>query len=523
MSQSRMRYTIGNSEQILVTMNDLGIVTRRNSQAFALGAKAFCTALPAGLILECTTAGITASSAPNFSNVSADSTVTDGTVVWTVKSFGIGGGGGSGNANIIELTQAEYDLLSTEEKQDENVMYVITDSLPSVQTKIIEVTKAQYDLLSAAEKNNPSYLYVVDNAEQSHEANLMESIMNAGKYERAVPITGDKTTLNIPAIAVNVGSAMYAKVAQVYDITLPGCWDDDQYTVASNRNGRDFYVYACAGNSLKYVLSANSTVPTGYTAESSRKIGGFHCECADIGTIANHPLSGYLAGDILPASVWDLKHRPIGEPEGFLYDEGQDLWVAAYGLTWTGSWGSATATMAGRALDDTLKLESKYLGEWADGTSSEIWHCMKFEQILSRQKQRLPYQREFVQFSLGSNQGTNIAGSADPIITGGHVDTAGRRMVSNIGCEDCCGDHQQWGADVGASTATNWSAAYDANDRYVAGQGLDAPVARPALGGYYTMGIQAGSRAVAWNSKTLDKNYNSGARAVSEPLFRKAI
>ena len=95
---------------------------------------------------------------------------------------------------------------------------------------------------------------------------------------------------------------------------------------ASNRAGKDVYVYACvptSGIEPDFVLSLNSTVPTGYTADTSRKIGGFHCLCADVGTIANHPLSGYLAGDILPLSVWDLLHRAEAENLGLVFTVGK--------------------------------------------------------------------------------------------------------------------------------------------------------------------------------------------------------
>jgi len=51
---------------------------------------------------------------------------------------------------------------------------------------------------------------------------------------------------------------------------------------------------------------------------------------------------------------------------------------------------------------------------------------------------------EFQLAAEGSNMQTNIVGNADPVTTGGHVDTAGRRMISNIGLEDCCGAMWQW-------------------------------------------------------------------------------
>ena len=47
------------------------------------------------------------------------------------------------------------------------------------------------------------------------------------------------------------------------------------------------------------------------------KLGGFHCLCVDVGTISGHALTNYIAGDILPRSCWDLKHKPRSEPEGY--------------------------------------------------------------------------------------------------------------------------------------------------------------------------------------------------------------
>ncbi len=83
---------------------------------------------------------------------------------------------------------------------------------------------------------------------------------------------------------------------------------------------------------------------------------------------------------------------------------------------------------------------------------------------------------EFVAASLGANQGTNITGSADPGTTGGHTDTAGRRMISNVGCEDCCGVLFQWGAEPGGgASSAAWASACDANDGGVAGQHYLAP------------------------------------------------
>jgi hypothetical protein len=69
---------------------------------------------------------------------------------------------------------------------------------------------------------------------------------------------------------------------------------------------------------------------------------------------------------------------------------------------------------------------------------------MSFVDDFAAVKKQLLDDSEFQVIAAGSNEETNISGSADPVTTGGHSDTASRRMISNIGCEDCCGALWQW-------------------------------------------------------------------------------
>lgn len=287
------------------------------------------------------------------------------------------------------------------------------------------------------------------------------------------------------------------------------------YTRAANRAGKDFYIYALVKDGkASLALCADAAAPTGYDLTNSLKVGGFHCECADIGTLVDttHWLYGYLAGDILPMSVWDNYHRPYGDPEGYVYDPSTNLWVSIYGLSTEGKYTSA---------EDTLVLKSVYGGTWADGTSAIAFHALKFDQILARQGQRLLWQHEFVSASLGSNQGTNIKGSADPGTTGGHVDTAGVRMVSWIGCEDCCGALWQWGKEVGSSSAGSWAGGYDSNDLYVKGSQYNSHI-RVLFGGHWDNGAYCGSRAANWDNGALALGASLGSRGASEPLHADA-
>lgn len=293
------------------------------------------------------------------------------------------------------------------------------------------------------------------------------------------------------------------------------------FAAAANRAGKDIYIYAlynAEGLEPSFVISANSIAPEKIGDTPFRKVGGFHCLCVDVGEDApggsDHALYGYEAGDILPMSVWDCWHRPVGAPEGYVYEPGNNVWISIYGLSWTGSFGNTP---------EDLQLVSVYGGEWADGTSTEKFHCLKFEQVLGRQHQRLIWRREFVNASIGSNQSTNIYGSADPGTTGGHKDTAGKRMVSDIGCEDMCGDHWQWGSDVGSATtgSSSYGNGFDANDKYVKGQ-IYGTEYRVLLGGNWNSAAVCGSRAAHWSCGSLSLAANSGARGASEPLHAES-
>jgi hypothetical protein len=313
-------------------------------------------------------------------------------------------------------------------------------------------------------------------------------------YERDIRWTqkpGARTVLLSPnRLTVNIGNQGYKLDSQIeLDLNIAANWDSispSDYTVAANRAGKDFYIYACqpvSGTAPKILLSANSTVPSGYNANNSRKIGGFHCLCVGVnhastltawapntsisigvtrrattwdgylyrcitagttgtaeptwsnysvgqtitdGSVTwlkeSHSLEGYEAGDILPASIWDLKHRPVSNPEGMVYSEAANIWVDIYLQSGTGA---NTASVFGATITDNRN--------WMD-----------FVDDAGAVRKTLLSDIEFQLIAAGSNEETNIAGSADPGTTGGHVDIAGRRMISNIGCEDCCGVMWQW-------------------------------------------------------------------------------
>ena len=330
-------------------------------------------------------------------------------------------------------------------------------------------------------------------------------------YEREQLFSTNKTTITIYPTWINIDGIGYVLEGnKTIDITNSDSWDDSQYATASNRIGRDFYIYACKPVSSyepKFVLSANSTVPTGYTATTSRKIGGFHCLCVDVGTISGHTLSGYLAGEILPNSPWDLNFRAISENEGMVWIPQAQKWIDIYLASWDGN-----------------KLVSVYSGTIADGESNPKFHGEKFVETFGLVNKELLSRDEFMIAAKGSNEGTNIYGSADPATTGGHVDTNSRRMISNYGLEDCCGVLWQWSSTLFEAQSTSYTNGnYNMNSysyqerpvynpdidsqRYGFGNGL---LRRAILGGDIGLSTNCGSRIVNCNVfGTIQANFSA--------------
>lgn len=338
-------------------------------------------------------------------------------------------------------------------------------------------------------------------------------------YGRSKEWSGAKGTLTSPDyLTVNIGNSGFVLNGSLsINVNTAANWDNSTYATAANRKGKDFYIYACqptSGTVPKIVLSANSTVPTGYTATNSRKIGGFHCECADVGTISGHTLSGYAAGDVLPASVWDLRHRPISSPEGMVFDGRR--WIDIYIASWDGS-----------------KLVSKFNGVMADGESSPKFHGEKFEEEFAKVGKHLISRSDFMHCMKGIQEGVNIKGSADANTTGGHVNTNGVRIISNYGIEDCAGVIWQWGIDLfegssNGTVATDWYGVngYSWDARSVYNADIDAAqmgsclgwIRRVRLGAGWGVGADCGSRAANCNAFSAYRDGGSAGRGVSEPL-----
>ena len=248
-----------------------------------------------------------------------------------------------------------------------------------------------------------------------------------------------KTTFKIgPCCKYFSADGVTKRWLNLTDLTVDPTQLLDSGTTLSN--GKTYYVYCVsAGEGLDNTAlkcSLNSEAPTGYTTANSSWICSFHTLCVNAGTLSNNVLSGYVAGNILPSSIFCETFKPaFASVDGMVYVDVIDAAVDIYLQSGTGT---ATASVYNAEVTDTRYYQNHV------------------EDLLTVGKHLLT-DNEFTAAAWGSNQKTNVQGSADPVTTGGHVDTAGRRMISSYGCEDMCGAWWQWLNSTCASGGQNWT------------------------------------------------------------------
>ena len=299
--------------------------------------------------------------------------------------------------------------------------------------------------------------------------------------------------------------------------------------------GKDYYVYICDSRidsaDEKYVISLNSTYPTGWNATNSRKIGGFHygrCRKVDSNL---QPLNGSsvifgtgwesaVSNGIVPRSVWTLGHRPKCSPEGMVY-LGGGTWVDIY-----------------LNSDDGAKgLKSEYGCAPMTGTESMNWY--NFVERLAKSGKRLPNYAEFCAYAFGSPAGLDNANTnawSATSNTGRGVTGSVVNAVSSVGVVDAVGRVWEWldelitraehatNADYHASVAWGWDKksplntgekSYDVGNIY---QYYAYSLAALLAGGYWSNGANCGARAVDCSNYPWNVNTVIGARGACDSL-----
>ena len=225
-------------------------------------------------------------------------------------------------------------------------------------------------------------------------------------------------------------------------------------TATSRYIGRCHTLCVTAGGSLTAkipaspssgIVAGNTVLVKSYKADEDADFYNFYNKTVqsvsagsyyDVITVA-HPLAGYAAGDILPESIFCLSWKPKTlHEDGMVYDRDTDACIDIYLQSGTG-----------------LNTKSEY--NKTHTVSRQQWN---HQEDMRQVGKKLLSDYEFTSAAIGSNETTNIYGSADVTTVGGHSDTASRRMISAIGCEEMAGYLWQWLDEViGKSDENSWT------------------------------------------------------------------
>lgn len=205
-----------------------------------------------------------------------------------------------------------------------------------------------------------------------------------------------------------------------------------------------------------------------------------------------HPLSNFKYSDILPESVWCLTFHPTcASYDGMVYDRNMNIAVDIY-------------LQSGKGKETGSRFNTTTTRYRAQINHTDDMRCVR---------KRLLSDPEFTSIASGSNECTKINTTVNT--TGGHVDTNSRRMISFIGCEDCCGLFEQWLRDVAPSGSTSW-AVYDDSGAF----GQQCGITYGFLaGGTWNSPTVCGSRCRASNSNLSTRSDFCTARGSSDITY----
>ncbi|MDE5179949.1 phage tail protein [Vibrio fluvialis] len=318
------------------------------------------------------------------------------------------------------------------------------------------------------------------------------------KLSALTPNTFIKAETSAPAFMVSGGQL---KTATALTISVGGV----TVTHAANEVistpvllvGVDYAIYATADG---LVVSNNFTVPDGYTAENSRRVGGFH--------YGNNEFKDY--------SFYDLHFRPAcKDPRGMVIDiSGSRFWNDIYLLNSTPD---ALGTSAYNAQIADSSSPCKIPALWGGDGTVQYPNLTQYiaTEVLAAYGKRLPSNDEFEILALGSTPGYAVG--ADPVTTKFDVNAR-----SKNGSEQVSGHLWQWGKGVwergDGSSGYDWYAA-DTNGEGMVYSADPQSIGAVLLGANWGESGHAGARASLWAFETWSMGSDVGARGLCDHLL----
>lgn len=315
--------------------------------------------------------------------------------------------------------------------------------------------------------------------------------------------------------------------------------------------GNDYFVYLVLDGDANpgIVVSLNTTYPDGFTADNSRKIGGFHVghirKVSEDGLWVPVDSTGTKWGSsgtkwqdnvttgIVPNSVWDLKNRPKALLGG-MAQINKNLWCSIYMVS-----AAETVTFMNGTNGLSVaegKIQSKYGCLPISGT--EGLSFFNFVELLFRQNGRMLRSDEWCAAAFGSPQGENGANNyawakttnSAKTFTGCQVNTSTGAFDNVSGAKpfaisaknivDCVGNLYEWCDNSSfefSSTSWGWQNVLGANQGQAYIPNNDG-FRIPKWGGDYAGGVHDGPRTFNGTTSIWIVAPASGCRICSDSL-----
>ncbi|MDR3356031.1 MAG: hypothetical protein LBO04_02475 [Spirochaetaceae bacterium] len=193
---------------------------------------------------------------------------------------------------------------------------IVLTNTPNTEPSVFSWADVGYDTVGIATEGLPGLVRSGGDVEVDPVTGIMritqtaQTVQTAGEGRGAFLTASDKRGLVIRGgTSVKTGTGedvSYFVTADDMTLDVESLLD----VGAALANGKDYYVFVCrSGNGFEMKVSLEKAAPAGFDATVVKLIGGFHTLCANAGAgmtyvfggeTHEHPLNGYIAGDILP-------------------------------------------------------------------------------------------------------------------------------------------------------------------------------------------------------------------------------
>lgn len=193
-----------------------------------------------------------------------------------------------GGRSLMYLTQAEYDALDEEAKNDETISYFITDAedlshehenkefldslsqttFDNINSEIsdiesmfggkslVYVTQAEFDALSEEEKTNESIMYIITDAKASKSDKVVQvNVVNGkltltdDKYQKTTMVDG--TEIVFPTVTEFTEIHLYFSSESNMNLTFPDC----KWRVEPNIEAGSSYEIIATYNTIEWLVN----------------------------------------------------------------------------------------------------------------------------------------------------------------------------------------------------------------------------------------------------------------------------